>query len=84
MNNNYLDQQIAIEKDIIKDLNSQSDMLGEIIFIGSARYLEEVGIISKSEADSIVRESLSGLENIAPRLNELLSKVNDAYIDARR
>jgi len=81
---NYLDQQIAIEKNIIKDLSTQSEMIGELVFIGSARFLEDARILSKSESDSIVQDSLDKLNIIAPRINELLIKVNNAYIDSRR
>ena len=59
-------------------------VINEITMILSSRYLEEQDVISRTEADIIVVDSIHKINSINPRIAEILSLINKSIIKNRR
>ena len=79
----YIDTQIAAQKIIIDKANNSSVILSEITSIVGTRFLEHEKMIDKGEADKLVIDSILIIENISPRLGDLISNINRKYINER-
>ena len=79
----YIDSQIAAQQEIVIKANNSSVILSEIISIVGARFLENEKVLDKGEADKLVNDSILIIENISPRLSNLISNINRKYINER-
>ena len=79
----YIDSQIAAQQEIVNKANNSSVILSEIISIVGARFLENEKVLDKGEADKLVNDSILIIENISPRLSNLISNINRKYINER-
>ena len=79
----YIDSQIAAQQEIVNKANNSSVILSEIISIVGARFLENERVLDKGEADKLVNDSILIIENISPRLSDLISNINRKYINER-
>ena len=79
----YIDSQIAAQQEIVIKANNSSVILSEIISIVGARFFENERVLDKGEADKLVNDSILIIENISPRLSDLISNINRKYINER-
>ena len=79
----YIDSQIAAQQEIVNKANNSSVILSEIISIVGARFFENERVLDKGETDKLVNDSILIIENISPRLSDLISNINRKYINER-
>ena len=79
----YIDSQIAAQQEIVIKANNSSVILSEIISIVGARFFENERVLDKGETDKLVNDSILIIENISPRLSNLISNINRKYINER-
>ena len=79
----YVDEQMTSQANLKKNAEKAGEAFNGIVTIFSARLMESEDMISKSDADLLVIDSISKIKQTNPTLAELISIFNRNFINKR-
>ena len=77
---NQYEENMAIQKEVYEDMKSFNGLLYEGALAFGAMVLSSEGVMSQLEADKIVEESISRIEEKDNRLGQIAKSMNNAAI----
>ena len=78
-----IDEQRELQLSIKKNAEDAGEAFNGLITIFSARLMESENMISQSDADLLVIDSISKIKQTNPTLAELISIINRSWINRR-